>query len=42
MEKQQQPHRKINERENGLSSAQEVKYADKFRRADRASEGKQT
>ncbi|MCR6109139.1 YfhE family protein [Bacillus sp. A301a_S52] len=38
MENKPWPHKKINERNNGLSSAQEVYYSGDFKRADRAAQ----
>ncbi|WP_093052426.1 YfhE family protein [Salipaludibacillus aurantiacus] len=34
------PHQQINQRNNGLSSAQEVHYSGEFKKADRAAESK--
>jgi hypothetical protein len=38
MDRKQWPHKHMNEKHNGLSSAQEVHYSNDFKKADRAAE----
>lgn len=39
MTKREAPHKKMTEKSNGLSSAQEVLYQEEFKRADHVAKG---
>lgn len=41
MSEEKQPHETLTDKNNGLSSAQEVLYAEEFKKADKAGEKKE-